>query len=107
MKNWITAIKNKFFASKPKKKKVYQPPWWSECWTFLNQQPIGTTFDYLGTKMVITGFNSDFHGLCFKGEAMPSVNCEYMDKNGKLHEWVFTTSMLPMLQSILLNKTPA
>jgi hypothetical protein len=101
----ITKIKAKLASFFKKEEVAYTPPWWTEYWNFLTNLPIGTEFQYLGIRMIITRFNYDFNGWVEYGIRTPSMTCEYVDKNGQLHEWIFTNSMLPLAQSAIEKQT--
>jgi hypothetical protein len=51
--------------------------------------PIGTRFEYLGRQMVV--FAHVWTGFPY---AVPEVEAEYADDNGKLHTWVFPLGTL-------------
>jgi hypothetical protein len=105
MKNLISKVKRKWALFFKKEEITYSPPWWSECWAFLTGQPIGTEFLYLGIKMIIIRFEYDFNGWVKYGIRTPSMACQYADKNGQLHELVFTTHILPLVADVIRNKT--
>lgn len=101
----ITKIKTKLSSFFKKEEVLRKPPWWSECWDFITKQTVGTTFLYLGRQMMITRYNFDYYGLCEFGTSNPSITCTYSDDSGQLHEWVFPTLMLPLVQIAIEKQT--
>jgi hypothetical protein len=69
-----------------------RPPEPTEWERTLSRFPIGTQFTYLGVNMLVTQHDPGSRKWC------AAFTCEYVDNNGKLHEWHFTEPMLPMIE---------
>ena len=101
--NWFCKI----FRRNPKPKPEREKLWWEDDWHKVQDlYPVGKHFDYLGRKMVVAQHTWDFGGIY--APSIPYFIAEYADDKGRLHEWCFTTRMMPLLlQNSVLSKPVA
>lgn len=74
---------------KKEEPKDYKPKWWNEWQELKGKFPIGHRFTYLGRTMIVVKHRNYRPGYKFISPTMPALICEYADKLGVLHEWIF------------------
>jgi len=80
---------------------------WENQWERIKQRyPIGKQFNYIGRTMIVVSHTEYKQGITRDGwipsspAILPSLNCEYVDNAGKLHEWYFPVDMFDLVETL-------
>ena len=97
---WLASI----FRRKPNEEQKPEPRWWEADWRRVREQfPVGKQFEYLGRKLVVSQYKWE---MTMYVPPNPYMVCEYEDDRGKLHEWRFEVTMMPLLLANAPHELP-
>lgn len=98
MINWIFKI----FRREPKPEPEM---WWDKDWKRVRSlYPVGRTFVYLGKTLIVAQYGYEH---CGAETYRPQMVCEYVDDHGRLREWYFYVTMMPLLLKEEATPVPA